>query len=60
MSVPAPNPFFSLLCRRGSLFQSILSTFCPESKLARAVIAVLFHAGASLAGGRPLVLGALV
>ena len=43
-------PFLALsvACFRAS------STFCPESKLARAVIAVLFHAGASLAGGRPL------
>src|SRR5260370_41869123 len=36
------------------------STFCPESKLARAVIAVLFYAGASFARRRALMLGALV
>ncbi len=40
-----------LLYRFRSLFPST-HTFCPESRLARAVIAVLFHRMASLARGR--------
>jgi hypothetical protein len=56
-ALPTPSfPFFAVAaaCFRAS------STFCPESKLARVVIAMLFHAEASLAASRPLVLGALV
>ena len=46
--VRAPNSLFtaSVAC-----FQA-LTLFCPESRLARAVIAVLFHRMASLARGR--------
>ena len=49
-------PFLALsvACFRAS------STFCPESKLARAVIAVLFHAVASFARRRAFMLSALV
>ena len=49
-----PYLALSVACFRAS------STFCPESKLARAVIAVLFHAVASFARRRALMLSALV
>src|SRR5260370_30415269 len=59
ISVRAPNPLFPFFAVSVACFRAS-STFCPESKLARAVLAVLFHAGASFARRRALMLSALV
>src|SRR5260370_38012953 len=59
ISVRAPNPLVRFLAVSVACFRTS-STFCPERKLARAVIAVLFHAVASFARRRALMLSALV
>lgn len=56
-ALPTPSfPFFAL----SVAYFTASSTFSPESKSARAVIAVLFHVVASFTRGRALMLGALV
>ena len=50
-------PFFAVSV---ACFRASSSTLCPESKLARAVIAVFFHAGASFPRRRAFTLSALV
>lgn len=56
-ALPTPSfPFFAV----SVAYFTASSTLSPESKSARAVIAVLFHVVASFTRGRALMLGALV